>query len=69
MYAGARDDRLELADQSVPVHRTAVGLSDGWEVGCETERWADGSAVRTTPIAREARSLEGYLRFGGVIEL
>lgn len=49
---------------------TAVGLSDGWEVGRETERRADdGSAARTTPIAKEAGSLEGYLRFGGVIEL
>jgi hypothetical protein len=38
---------------------TAVGLSDGWEVGREG----------TTPIAQGAGSLEGYLRFGGVIEL
>jgi hypothetical protein len=48
---------------------TAVGLSNGWEVGRETERRADGSTARTTPIARDAGSLEGYLRFGGVIEL
>ncbi|HEX8108274.1 MAG TPA: hypothetical protein VF516_11130 [Kofleriaceae bacterium] len=48
---------------------TAVGLSDGWEVGSEAERRADGSTARTTPIAQQAGSLEGYLRFGGVIEL
>jgi hypothetical protein len=48
---------------------TAVGLSDGWESGTREERSGDGSDAKATPIAGQARSLEGYLRFGGVIEL
>jgi hypothetical protein len=48
---------------------TAVGLSDGWESGTWKERRADGSVAMTMAIAEQARSLEGYLRFGGVIDL
>lgn len=48
---------------------TAVGLSNGWQSGTEEERSTNGRQRMATPIARDAGSLEGYLRFGGIIDL
>jgi hypothetical protein len=45
-----------------------LALSGCCESGTREDRRADGSDARTTPVARQARSLEGYLRVGGVIE-